>query len=337
LQFGHERGNVTFVSAPRTCAAVVVLPSTGAGRLMREAHRRWLGGPALRVRTGEEHLLSALSALGLPPPSSGLAALRLWGQTGERPEAWLAAADPVYLEPVRDRLSVHALGPRDVPRSDLRPLFEHLQATVAEGRPYAFELVDGLAYFRSSEPVATAAMSAANVPGEVLGGAMVEGEGAAAHDALQSEVQMSLHDAGVNRRRLESGLPPVNGLWLWGGGRAAPAPRELPDLYGDDPLFVGYWHSALSPVRPWPGSLSACLRASPGGFVAVTPRLAPAEAAAVLDRELGALRGMLLRRRLHRATLLFRDGLGVDARWPDAWRFWRRRGNPVLEPHGEPD
>lgn len=320
------------MSASRASAAVVVLPSVRTGGSLRRGHRRWLARSALRFRSGEEHLLSALAALGLPPPSSGLAALRLWGQTGEQPGAWLAAADPVYLEPRRDRLSVHALSPAEVPLSDLRPLVQHLQATVAAGRPCDFELVDGLAYFRATEPVATAAMSAANVPGEVLGDAMVEGEGTAAHDALQSEVQMSLYEAEVNRRRSESGRAPINGLWLWGGGRAAaPAERALPCLYGEDPLFVGYWRSACSPVRPWPGSLSACLRASPGGFVAVTPRVAPEEAHAMLDRELAALRRMLLRRRLHRATLLFRDQLSADARWPHAWQFWRRRLDPLLE------
>ena len=31
-------------------------------------------------------------------PAAGLAALRFWGQTGERSDAWIAAADPVHLE-----------------------------------------------------------------------------------------------------------------------------------------------------------------------------------------------------------------------------------------------
>lgn len=323
------------MSVSPASAAVVVFPAAGAGRITRQSHRRWLGGAGPSVRGGEEELLSALAALGLPPPASGLAALRLWGQTGEQPRDWLAAADPVYLEPQRDRLSVHALGLADVPHTDLRPLFEHLQATVADDRPYAFELVDGLGYFRSPEPVATAAMSAANVPGEVLGDAMVAGEGTGAHDALQSEVQMSLYDAEVNRRRSESGLVPVNGVWFWGGGRAArPAPRTLPVLYGSDPLFVGYWQSACSPVLPWPGSLADCLRLSPGGFVAVTPPVERDEAADLLDRELASLRRMLRRRNLHRVTLLFRDQLGADVRWMDGWRFWRRRPSALLEPYG---
>ncbi len=324
------------MSASAASAAVVILPAAGTGRIGRQSHRRWLGGAGPRDRGGEEELLSALAALGLPPPDSGLAALRLWGQTGEQPDAWLAAADPVYLEPQRDRLSVHALDPADVPESDLRPLFDHLQATVAEDRPYSFELVDGLGYFRSPEPVATATMSAANVPGEVLGDAMVAGEGLAAHDALQSEVQMSLHDAEVNRRRADSGRPPVNGIWFWGGGRAAaPMPRQLPTLYGNDPLFAGYWQSACSPVLPWPGSLSACLRASPAGFVAVTPPVEGDEAAALLDRELASLRRLLRRRKLQRVTLLFRDQLGVEVRWTHSWRFWRRRPNALLELYGD--
>ena len=81
-------------------AAIVVLPAAGAGRLQDSALRRWLARSEIRQRGEPRELLARiLDVLNLPYPQSGLGALRMWGQTGERPSVWIAAADPVYLEP----------------------------------------------------------------------------------------------------------------------------------------------------------------------------------------------------------------------------------------------
>ena len=42
---------------------------------------------------------------------------------------------------------------------------------------------------------------------------------------LQNEIQMHWHDHPVNQQRAESGLLPVNSVWLWGGATAATAVR----------------------------------------------------------------------------------------------------------------
>lgn len=35
---------------------------------------------------------------------------------------------------------------------------------------------------------------------------------------IMTEAQMVLHDCEVNRRRADEGKPPINSIWLWGGG-----------------------------------------------------------------------------------------------------------------------
>jgi hypothetical protein len=157
---------------------------------------------------------------------------------------------------------------------------------------------------------------------------------AGAHDRLQGEIQMCLHDAEVNRRREAAGMPPVNALWLWGGGVARSgampgAATTWPRLFADEPLFKGYWLSIPAPVSEWPGDLEACLNASPSGFVAVLPR---AEADGAIDVHLADLRRLLQRRRLRAVTLLFADGLRAERRRWDELRVWRRGNEVSREP-----
>ena len=120
-------------------SALVVLPPVRGGRLEDKALRAWLAQSELSIDPEPRELLSQLTAeLGLPYPDEGLAALRMWGQTGDRPTAWIAAADPVYLEPRLDHLCLHALQRTNMPSSDLRAMFDHLQATLADDRKYGF-------------------------------------------------------------------------------------------------------------------------------------------------------------------------------------------------------
>ena len=103
--------------------AVVVLPAVSGSRLTDPSLKRWLARSDIRQLDGPQELLaSILGALNLPYPESGLGALRMWGQTGDRPTVWIAAADPVYLEPRLDHLCLHAQDAETAPAADLRTL-----------------------------------------------------------------------------------------------------------------------------------------------------------------------------------------------------------------------
>ena len=304
--------------------ALVVLPPGRGGRLEDKSLRAWLAQAELSVSAEPTELLAQLTAeLGLPYPEEGLAALRMWGQTGDRPAVWIAAADPLYLEPRLDSLCLHALQRTGMPSSDLRALFDHLQETLAQDRKFGFIRLGSNGYLRADQPISTASVPAYVVdlrePGEYL----PTGDYTAMHRNILGEIEMALHDHEVNLRRVEEGLQPVNSLWLWGGGRAPEKiTRPQPPLFADDPLLAGYWESATAVGEYWPGSFGACVEASLHGFVAVTPE--SDQRHETLQAYLEELRDLLRTKQVSRLVLLFRDGLRAEIRSARTLKFWRR-------------
>jgi len=308
----------------RKAHALVVLPWSSSG--MSAQHRRWLARSRLLRSARGEVLLEALFALGVTSPPEALGALRWWGQTGQQPAGWVAAADPVCFEARLDHLVLHPLP--GLPAGEVSEIFVCLQESLAAPDSVEFLNVGALGYVRRDQPMATASASPEIARGSSPEAFLPSAQQAGAHDRLQGEIQMCLYEADVNRRRLQGGMPPVNALWLWGGGVAQPSKQSsakaLPALFADDPLFKGYWQSVQAPVADWPGDLDACLEASPPGFVAVLPDAEQADGAAAIDAHLSVLRRMLQRGRLRAVTVLFADGLRADrGRW-DALRLWRR-------------
>jgi hypothetical protein len=307
-------------------AVIVVLPAAGGGRLRDTSLRRWLARADLRQLEAPRELLArVLEVLNLPCPGSGLGALRMWGQTGDRPTVWIAAADPVYLEPRLDHLCLHAQDAETAPAGDLRPLFDHLQATLGDNEKYGFARLGSYGYLRAHEPITTAAVPPAVVHRDMPNEYMPTGAEADEYRNLVSEVEMSLHDHAVNVRRVAAGRQPINCLWFWGGG-CAPQQETVPHppLFADDPLLVGHWLSKTGVVANWPGDIPSCVEASVAGFVAVVPEQ---DDVAVLQRCLGDLRELLRSGRLKRLTLMFRDGIEAVVEPGHRRRFWRRQSD----------
>lgn len=310
-------------------AAVVVLPAVGGGRLKDESLRRWLSRADIdRLAEPRELLGSILEILHLPYPESGLGALRMWGQTGDRPTVWIAAADPVYLEPRLDHLCLHAQDAEMVPAHDLRPLIDHLQATLVDSKDYGFARLGTCGYLRATDPISTASVPSYVVHLEMPNEYMPAGEEASDYRSLVSEVEMALHDHEVNLRRQEQNLQPINCLWFWGGG-FAPEQTTVPHppLFSNDPLLTGYWLSKTGVVAAWPGDIASCAEASVAGFVAVIP---DHDDPVVLDKCLGELRELLRSGCISRLRLMFRDGIEASVESSHRLRVWRR-SSPLLD------
>ncbi len=263
-------------------------------------------------------------------PSVGLAALRFWGQTGERSGAWMAAADPVHLEARLNHVFLHALRGDELSRSDLRALFKSLQEMLGDSERFALARLGPLAYLRADGPMATAAVSPSVVDGLPLDGFMPAGD--SAHDLLVSELQMALHDHAINQARALRGKRSVNSIWLWGGGTAPdPERRKIPPLLADDPLFRGYWLSCTGVMQTWKGNFEGVSDFAPDGFVAVAPQeldFAPTDA---ITDCLESLRVVMKRGDLAKLTLLFRDGLRIEIEKKDLLRFWRKVSPLLVE------
>jgi hypothetical protein len=314
-------------------AAVVLLPPV-RGRLGDRTLLRWLSQAQLeQLRAPVEPLAEVLSALGRERPAEGLAALRMWGQTGDRPGAWIAAADPVYMEPRLDRLFLHVLGPDEVSRSEMRRLFDGLQATLGVDDALGFARLGSCGYVRSPQPMVTAAVPAAVLDGRNPEESLPPAETAADTLQLISEIEMTLHEQPVNAERQSRGQAPVNSLWIWGGGFApAQGSAHVPPLFADDPLVRGYWHSIAGTGQAWPGTIGACLDAAPGGFVAAVP--VGSGGRGDLYSELRALRDALRSGRLRHAVVVSADGIRATLRRSDRWRIWRRLSPLLQEPAG---
>ncbi len=305
-------------------AALVVLPRVAGGRLKDRSLRSWLAKSDFsRVPQDMELLAQLAGELGLPYPDEGLASLRMWGQTGERPTVWIAAADPIYLEPRLDHLCLHDLSKTEIAPRDLRLLIEHLQETLAGDERFGFIRLGQNGYLRAQDPMPTASQPAYVVDQKIPSDYLPSGEDASGFRNLLSEVEMALHDHEVNQRRAAAGLPPVNSLWLWGGGFAPQrTSRSHPTLFCNEPLLLGYWDSANSRAKLWPGSMAECINDQPdAGFVAVTPEQ---DDPAFLEDCLRQLRAALSENRVNRLTILFRDGLRADIVRSQRLKFWRR-------------
>jgi hypothetical protein len=302
----------------------VVLPAV-CGRLRDRTLVRWLARSA-PARGGEPRDLlgSILGVLGRDRPRNGLGAMRLWGQTNDRPTVWVAAADPVYLEARLDHLCLHALQEPAVTRSELRALFDHLQETLAEDQNYGFARIGICGYLRAGGGIPTAMEPPSVVDQRNPNDYLPAGEQAAGFRKLQSEIEMALHDHPVNVERELGGQQPVNSLWLWGGGSVPESTVDPhPPLFADDPLLTGYWKSVAGDVQSWPGTIAACLEASTAGFVAVVPN--GNDDVPQLNRCLTELRDALYSRRLRRLSLIFADGICANVEPADRFRFWRRK------------
>jgi hypothetical protein len=311
-------------------AAVVVLPPVGNGRLQNRTLVAWLAQSELTQETGPKELLARIiQETGLPYPEQGFAALRMWGQTGDRPTKWIAAADPVYLEPRLDHLCLHELRRTGVEASQMRSLINHLQTTLATGTAYGFTRLGSYGYLSSKTPVVTATVPAYVVDQQRPEVFLPGGDDTAMHRNLLSEIEMALHEHEVNLAREADGQLPVNSLWLWGGGTAPEQiTRAQPPLYSDDALLTGYWYSGTGVAEPWLGNIAACIDQSVAGFVAETPEFD--DSPALLESCLHGLRKALRSGRLSSLTLLFRDGIRAHVRRSHALRVWRR-GSRLLE------
>ncbi len=255
-----------------------------------------------------------LDAVKLTGGMPSLAAHRYLGQAGEAPESWIAAADPVYLEPRLDHLCLHTLSGtmRD---GELDTLIDHLNDCLGDTAEFA--AIGGVGYIRASAmPVSDYGPDALHgfVPDKFL----PAGDGVEATRRLQSEIEMALHDHPANLKRQADGLQPVNALWLWGGGKLEESPRhDLPPLISDDPLLRGFWSACGASASGWTDPPLAVFS---GGGIAVVPE---DDALDISDR-LEALQSAFADGTSRELRVLTRDGVDLSLSRGDRWKFWRR-------------
>ena len=295
--------------------------------LLARGRRKDAGGEAL-----EDWVREAFELGDDAFPAGALSVLASGASPGA--EAWMRA-DPVHLRVMRDRAVVMPAEALELSTEEARALCEALNAHFAG---MEFTPVQARRWYARAPQ--TAVIDAAHP----LRSAGRAAEPPAHAAALLTEAQMVLHAHPVNEAREARGAPPVNSLWLWGGGRAVSARSRWQSVAADDPAVLGAARLAGARHRTLPPSAGEWLERLPedGRQLVVLDALrAPlafgedlAEEIAKLERDwfapiLAALRAG----RIGMVTIHVPDAaqaVSFETVRGDLRRFWRRR-KPIKE------
>ena len=179
----------------------------------------------------------------------------LLGDDGEPDGACWLRADPVALQAVHDTVLVADASLLDIGREEAAALAASLNEHFA-GQGIVFHPVrPGRWYARVGENPEMTAAPLADVPGAALMDHLPQGPRGRHWRAIFTEIQMRLHDHPVNRGREARGALPLNGVWLWGAGRAAERVRaRYRRVTADDPVARGLARAAGTRSDPLPAT-----------------------------------------------------------------------------------
>jgi hypothetical protein len=264
-------------------------------------------------------------------PAGALTALALGIDPGER--FWLRA-DPVHLRADRDRLLLFPSPAFALEMEEAEQLAGALERHFAD----RFELK----VLRPDLWVIATAQDArvgAKAPLELVGQNVDPNLPEKRWHALLNEIQMALYQHPVNTEREASGVPVINSVWLWGGGRLpGAAASEWLSVSGGDPVALGLAKlSGARPGAPCAGAQEWLARAPADGrhlVVLDAPRapraLGDAEGLAralqtLEERWFAPLLAALKADRVGMVTLHAPEaGLSFETIRGDLRRFWRR-------------
>ncbi|MEI7037373.1 phosphoglycerate mutase [Fulvimonas yonginensis] len=229
---------------------------------------------------------------------------------------WLCA-DPAWIEPDMTGARLLACGRMQLGVGDaealaepLRPLLEeqgmHLELTTPDRWHLRLPAGTVLPDFPAPE----------RALGEDLLSHLPQGPQGRRWRILQNELQVLLHQHPLNARRRAAGYPPVNSLWLWGGGTLPTrVGTRLSGVVSGDPLLRALAARAGIVHRPRDAADDA-FAAGPGWLV----DLQDLPAASIATEWWPAIDALARRQPLH---LNFASGERRLHRPWHRWRFWR--------------
>jgi hypothetical protein len=245
---------------------------------------------------------------------------------------WLRA-DPAWLRPDINGARLMACGERLQPtQADVDALLPALRPVFGDAG-FALDAPDPSRWYLRVPTGST--LPAFADPEDALGADLFEfmtretDAAARRWRALDSEVQVTLHNHPWNARRLAAGKPPINALWFWGAG-ALPAAVQcgLQTVLSDDVLV-----NALARAAGIEHATRPSVFADPAGATLVDLRDA---------RDIGRLSGDWLepalqgvrRGAVSRLVLDFGDGRAASAERSQRWRVWRKPIASFPQPSG---
>jgi hypothetical protein len=213
---------------------------------------RRLARQADRLEDGAQGYVAALAQnFGLLADALPAAALTRQWYAGDAGDALWLAADPAWVQPDMNGARLLACGQWQLSMDDaqslaaaVRPAVEEagMQLLVSAPDRWQLRLPEGLALPTFAAPE--------QALGEDLFQHLPQGEPGRTWRRLINEAQVLLHQHPLNTRRREQGLPPINSLWLWGGGRL-PAVLDTPwhGVISDEPVLCALAEKARIPTQ----------------------------------------------------------------------------------------
>lgn len=150
---------------------------------------------------------------------------------------WWLRADPVHLQLQRNRSLVLAAPELSVDAAEAAALTAALNAHFATDHMAITAAHPSRWYITQGEATGVTAPVLSAVAGRALPQPLLGGSRASHWHRVLTEAQMILHEHPVNQAREARGLPVINSLLLWGGGRKPAVPgRHFSHVCTDDVL-----------------------------------------------------------------------------------------------------
>lgn len=249
----------------------------------------------------------------LLPRGWPMAAITRQGDKGDAAGRGWLRADPVFIRPEMMGARLMAWGNLGLSADEaeaflqpLRPIFGDAGFPISATGPERWYLALPLDAKLPDFPL----------PIDALGGDMLaylpEGNEARRWRSLANEAQVILHNHPRNQVRIAAGLPPVNSLWFWGGGRLPDSVRcDYTSVQGADEELLALAKLAGTGLQPSEtGSTLADLRRLRDWRQVELAHLLPGIAS--------------LKRRYASIVLDFADGSGFRLEASQHWRWFRR-------------
>lgn len=329
--------------------AAVARPMTGTStraatpsldRLIARAEREPFPEPELEpITPGRTQRLAREFHVTLPAGADfPVGAVTRLADGGAADDGYWLRADPVHLIP-------HARGMQMIGSEHLDLTSEEVLALATELRPLLAERQCVLEVRAPTRWTLRAPrdLDATATPlddyGMVAGIALPCGPDGGWLRAIINDTQLALHASPVNAGRSARGVPPVNSLWLWGGGRLPEAgAAPLSALWADDPVATGLaiaagitHHAAPPNAARWLADLT---QAASGHHLLVLAMHGSADAEQYDPEQtmqslenfwIAPLLAALGARAIASVTLVSPDAPALTLTRNNMWRFWRRR------------
>lgn len=183
---------------------------------------------------------------------------------GGEPEAayWLRA-DPIHLQLQRDRVALMASNTFEITQQEADRIAEALNAQFSADGLHFEARTPRRWYLRTVQRPTLVTETISAAAGRDVRDVLPSGADAAAWRQIFNEIQMVLHGLPLNAERADAGQPPINSVWIWGGGVQADVPgRIFNAVWSDDALAQALGAHADAHAAPLPADGAAWLDAA---------------------------------------------------------------------------